>query len=282
MRSNHLLHSHRYGSLAVDELSGSGERPALVLLHGLSFDRSMWRPALRRLATIDPDRRAIAIDLPGHGDSPDDDSYALAPVVERIRRAVLDASIEAPVLVGHSASAATVAQYAATYPTRGFIEVEGTFLVEPFVRLIQRLEPALRGDGFLATWSQISNGAFRLDEAPADVREFVHDTSRPRREVVIGYWQDLLDHTPEDLAGWIDAGVARIRELGVPARSVLGRDPSPAEVDWIANHLPGLQTLVWPGSGHFPQLAHPDAFAELLDSTSSWARKPDLATVAGA
>jgi len=282
MRSAHLLHSHRYGGLAVDELSGSGERPALVLLHGLSFDRSMWRPALRRLATIDPDRRAVAIDLPGHGDSPDDDSYALAAVVDRIHGVVVDASIEAPVLVGHSASAATVAQYTATYPTSGFIEVEGTFLVEPFARLVQRLEPELRGDGFLATWSQISSSAFRLDEAPEDVREFVHETSRPRREVVIGYWQDLLDHTPEDLAEWIEAGVARIRELGLSARSVVGRDPSPAEVDWIANHLPGLQTLVWPGSGHFPQLAHPDAFAELLDSTSSWAKKPGLAAVVGA
>jgi len=282
MLSNHLLHSHRYGGLAVDELSGSGERPALVLLHGLSFDRSMWRPSLRRLTTTDPARRAIAIDLPGHGDSPDDDSYALAAVVERIRGAVLDASIEAPVLVGHSASAATVAQYAATYPASGFIEVECTFLVEPFVRLIQRLEPELRGDGFLATWSQISGSAFRLDEAPSDVREFVRETSRPRREVVIGYWQDLLDHTPEDLAGLIEGGVARIRELGLSARSVVGRDPSPAEVDWIADHLPGLQTLVWPGSGHFPQLAHPDAFAELLDSTSSWATNPGLAAIVGA
>jgi pimeloyl-ACP methyl ester carboxylesterase len=282
MLSNQLLHDHRYGGLAVDELPGNDDRPPIVLLHGLTFDRSMWRPALRRLAAIDQDRRAVAIDLPGHGDSPDDTSYALADVVARIREALVDASISAPVLVGHSASAATVALYAATYPTRGFVEVEGTFLVEPFARLIQRLGPELRGDGFLGAWSQISGAVFRLDEVPDDVRSFVRETSRPRREVVIGYWQDLLDHTPEDLAGLIEGGVARIRELGLSARSVVGRDPSPAEVDWIANHLPGLQTLVWPGSGHFPQLAHPDAFAELLDSTSSWARKPDLETVAGA
>ena len=282
MRSNHLLHSHQYGGLAVDELAGHDDRPPVVLLHGLTFDRTMWRPALRRLATIDPERRAIAIDLPGHGDSPDDDDYALDAVVGRIRGAIVDAAVAAPVLVGHSASAATVAQYAATYPTSGFIDVEGTFLVEPFARLVQRLAPELRGDGFAAAWTQISAAAFRLNETSEDVRSFVRVTSRPRQDVVLGYWRDLLERAPEDLAVWIEAGAARIRALGLPMRSVVGQDPSPAEAAWIANHLPDLQTLVWAGSGHFPHLAHPDAFAELLDSTSSWAMKPGLAAIAGA
>jgi pimeloyl-ACP methyl ester carboxylesterase len=282
MRSNYLLHSHQYGGLAVDELPGNDDRPPVVLLHGLTFDRTMWRPALRRLATVDPDRRAIAIDLPGHGESPDDDDYALDAVVGRIRGAVVDAAVTAPVLVGHSASAATVAVYAATYPTSGFIEVEGTFLVEPFAHLVQRLEPALRGDGFAAAWTQISAAAFRLDETSEDVRSFVRETSRPRQDVVLGYWRDLLERRPEDLAARIEAGVARIRALGLPLRSVVGQEPSPAEAAWIVDHLPDLQTLVWPGSGHFPQLAHPDKFAELLDSTSSWAMKPDLAAFVGA
>jgi len=282
MLSNQLLHDHRYGGLAVDELPGNDDRPPIVLLHGLTFDRSMWRPALRRLAAIDQDRRAVAIDLPGHGDSPDDASYALVDVVARIREALVAASISAPVLVGHSASAATVALYAATHPTRGFIEVEGTFLVEPFARLIQRLGPELRGDGFLGAWSQISGAVFRLDEVPDDVRSFVRETSRPRRDVVIGYWQDLLERTPEDLAAWIETGVSRVRGLGLPMRSVVGQEPSAAEVGWIADHLPELQTLIWPGSGHFPHLAHPEAFAELLASTSTWAAGPLPTMIAGA
>ena len=133
MGSN-LLHSHRYGGLAVDELAGGSERPALVLLHGLSFDRSMWRPALQQLAAIDPDRRAIAIDLPGHGESPDDDSYDLVAVVDRIRGAVSDAAIEAPVLVGHSASTATVAQYA-------ILGARGETIAEPDVEVCKAFSP---------------------------------------------------------------------------------------------------------------------------------------------
>jgi pimeloyl-ACP methyl ester carboxylesterase len=42
------------------------ERPPLVLLHGLTFDRRMWDPILDAL----PDaQQAIAFDLPGHGSS---------------------------------------------------------------------------------------------------------------------------------------------------------------------------------------------------------------------
>ena len=271
MRSEHLLHSHVYAGLAVDELPGRNSSPPLVLLHGLSFDRSMWEPVLRHLATVDPGRRAIAIDLPGHGDSPDAPSYALEPIVERIRAVVFDASIEAPVLVGHSASAATVAMYAATYPTSGFIEVEGTFVVEPFARLVQSLAPVLRGDGFGEAWARIATAAFRLGEVPEAVRRLVGVTSRPRREVVLGYWQDLLERTPDDLARWVEANAAAIRARELPMRSVVGQDPSPAEVAWLAAHLPTLETLVWPGSGHFPQLAHPEPFGELLASTATWA-----------
>jgi pimeloyl-ACP methyl ester carboxylesterase len=65
-------------------------------------------------------------------------------------------------------------------------------------------------------------------------------------------------------------------------RSVVGQEPSAAEVGWIADHLPELQTLIWPGSGHFPHLAHPEAFAELLASTSTWAAGPLPTMIAGA
>lgn len=274
MRSERLLHSHVYAGLAVDELPGRSSSPPVVLLHGLTFDRSMWQPTLRHLATMDPGRRAIALDLPGHGHSPDAPSYALEPTVDRIRAAVVDASIEAPVLVGHSASAATVALYAATYPTSGFIEVEGTFLAEPFARLIQSMEPVLRGDGFRDAWARIAAGAFRLDEVTDAVRRTVEQTSSPRREVVLGYWQDLLERSPDEVAQWIEWGATEIRARELPMRSVVGQDPSPDEVAWLAVHLPTLETLVWPDSGHFPHLAHPRAFAELLATTGRWAGRP--------
>ena len=50
--------------LAFDRL-GSG--PPLVLLHGVGHRRQAWNAVLDRLA---PHREVIAVDLPGHGQSP--------------------------------------------------------------------------------------------------------------------------------------------------------------------------------------------------------------------
>ena len=57
-------------------------------------------------------------------------------------------------------------------------------------------------------------------------------------------------------------------------RSVVGQQPAPDETAWIEAHLPELETLVWPRSGHFPHLVHPQAFAELLALSGEWAGRP--------
>jgi pimeloyl-ACP methyl ester carboxylesterase len=46
-------------------------------------------------------------------------------------------------------------------------------------------------------------------------------------------------------------------------------------------NLPAARTLVWPGSGHFPHVAHPHRFAELLAETGAWTGHQVLAEVPG-
>ena len=65
-------------------------------------------------------------------------------------------------------------------------------------------------------------------------------------------------------------GAAAIRAAGVPFSAVLGADPSPQDEAWVRTNLPDSQTLIWPHSGHFPHLAHPRRFAELLAQTGTW------------
>ena len=263
-----------YAGLVADDPGRSDERPPLVLLHGLTFDRRMWRPALTELETLDPGRRALALDLPGHGDSPDAPSYSMQAVVERVHAAVMEAHLEDPVVVGHSASAATASVYAAQHRTRGVVAVEGTLSVGDFAGMAQSLEPVLRGPGFDAAWSRITANVFRTEEVAPDVRDFVLATSQPRQEIVLGYWQDLFERTPSELDAWIVRAAGAIRESGVPYVAVVGQDPSPQDIVWLRTNLPDARTMVWPHSGHFPHLAHPRRFAELLAETCAWGR-PD-------
>ena len=114
--------------------------------------------------------------------------------------------------------------------------------------------------------------AFGLDDVSDDVRAFVEATSRPRPEVVIASWTDLLTRSTAELDALISGAAAAIRGAGIPVTSVVGRQPSSAETAWYREHLPDARTLVWPGSGHFPQLAYPLRFAELLASTAAWSR----------
>jgi pimeloyl-ACP methyl ester carboxylesterase len=95
---------------------------------------------------------------------------------------------------------------------------------------------------------------------------------------VLGYWQNLLDRAPAELDAMVAGGAAGIRAAGVDVTSVVGRNPSPEEVAWLRANLPDARTLVWPGSGHFPHLAHPGAFAELLAQIGAPANRAVVAS----
>jgi 3-oxoadipate enol-lactonase len=51
--------------IGYDE-AGSSDRTAIVFLHGVGSDKSVWRP---QLAHFGAERRAVAFDYPGYGDS---------------------------------------------------------------------------------------------------------------------------------------------------------------------------------------------------------------------
>jgi pimeloyl-ACP methyl ester carboxylesterase len=169
----------------------------------------MWRPSLVELETMDPGRRAISIDLPGHGDSPDSMSYTVEAIVERVREAVGEAGLEAPVIVGHSAAAGTAFLYGVMHPSRGVVAVEGTLRVGAFAGMAQTMEPMLRGPGFREAWDRITARVFGLEEVDPEVRDVVVATSRPRQEIVLGYWRELFERKPQELDALSPKGLRR-------------------------------------------------------------------------
>src|ERR1700754_1171415 len=112
-----------------DALSGTltglpDERPPLVLLHGLSFDRRLWTPLLRELQALEPVALSLALDLPGHGASPVQESYRIADVATQVHCAVTAAELPPPVIVGHGIGAVVATVYASRYPVHSVINID--------------------------------------------------------------------------------------------------------------------------------------------------------------
>lgn len=255
--------------LAADDLGESDARPALVLLHGLSFDRSTWRPVLDELCRVDPGRRVLALDLPGHGGSSASPSYAMDEVVDGVHRAVDEAGIESPVVVGHSLSAIIASIYATRHPTSGVVNVDQTLQTEPFAGLLRSIADELRGPGFPAVWEMFLSD-MHPELLPANAQELVRSSCNPRQDVVLGYWREVLDGAPGELAALAEAATGALRALGQPYFVVAGAEPDPDYRRWLNGALPQATIVVWPRSGHFPHLAHPDLFAECLATTARW------------
>jgi pimeloyl-ACP methyl ester carboxylesterase len=258
----------RLAGLAVDNVGCTDSRAPLLLLHGLSFDRRIWRPILSRLQEIDPFRRILAVDLPGHGGSDDRPSYDLDDVLEAVHRATTAAGLVAPVVVGHSASGLAATVYAGRYPSRGVISVDRTLEVGDFGAYLAQNAERLRGAEFQAEWRRLFASDF--DRLPPATARLLRESSRPRQDVIDGYWRIGLDGHADEFVAEIRAATAVLARDGTPYRLIAGADPGPAHRAWLRRELPQALVEVWPLSGHFPQLAHPDRFARRLAATGTW------------
>lgn len=88
-----LTQTQTFAGLAGDDEGSSDHRPPLLLLHGLTFDRSMWQPMLAHLRQTDPGRRVLSLDLPGHGESTGNWCYDGEAVGVAVHQAVLAAGL---------------------------------------------------------------------------------------------------------------------------------------------------------------------------------------------
>lgn len=255
--------------LAADDYGDSDSRAPLVLLHGLTFDRSMWRPALAELRHIDAGRRVLALDLPGHGESPGWSSYDLEGVADGVHRAVQEAQLQSPVVVGHSIAAIIATIYAGQYPTRGIVNVDQPLQTAPFMGLLQSLADKLRGPAFPAIWETFA-ASMHIELLPQSAQNLVRSTCNPRQDLVLGYWREALERPVDELADRATAGLTTLRAADVPYLVVAGDDLEPDYQQWLNEMLPQATVTVWPASGHFPHLAHPDLFAQCLAATAHW------------
>ena len=195
-----------FSNLAGDLTGEPGRRPPLVLLHGLTFDRTSWHPALAELATLDPDRQVLALDLPGHGGSPPWPRYDLEPIADAVHRAVAGAGLSPPVLAGHPAGGVIATIYAARYPAAGVVNVDQPLQVEPFARLVRSLAGPLRGPGFAQVWEQFE-ASMGIGLPPQGAQDLLQSHRYVRQDLVTGYWRDAIDRPADELAQQVADGL---------------------------------------------------------------------------
>ena len=252
----------KVAGMAGDLYGSPDGRPPLVLLNGLTYARATWQPVLDHLGRIDPGRQVLALDLPGHGDSPDQLPHTLEHIVRLVHDAVGEAGLGTPVLVGHSMSGGIASIYAAQHPTRGVVNVDAPPNVGTFIQQLRAAADQNQGD-LLGTWATMKQG-FGLDLLPPEARELLARNSDPRTELLASYWEELFAMTPDQASAMVGGAVAAISAADVPYLLILGTEPPPEVATWFRNALPQAVMEVWAGSGHFPHLAHPARFAERL------------------
>jgi pimeloyl-ACP methyl ester carboxylesterase len=258
------------GSIHVVDLHEESPEPSgalpIVFVHGMVGHTGFWNAALAACADR---RRAVAIDLRGHGNSsaPTTGDYSVAGCADDVL-AVIDALALGPiVLVGHSYGTFVTIEVAARRPDA----VSRLILVDPpgdFTRLSAeeretQLVPfleSLQSD----RWHSVVEGAFEqalvggTSGAAASVRARL--ATMPR-DAMLGMYRSMFA---------FPAAATLERYLAAPgavARAILA--PPNAWAFSLHNLVPALQSAVVPDVGHWIMLDAPERFVAALEQAVS-------------
>jgi pimeloyl-ACP methyl ester carboxylesterase len=232
----------------------------VVLLHAGVADRTMWTEHLQPLA--DAGLRVVAVDLPGFGDAPVDETED-APWKD-VLATMDELEIEQAALVGNSFGGAVAQRVAVLAPER----VTSLVLVSspasgidpsPELQAAWNAEEAALEDGDIDTAVEAVVEAWTLPGAPQDLRDRVAEMQRRAFELQAHGAPEGSDPLGDDL----DA----LSAITAPALVVVGEHDKPdfhAAADALAQALPNARRADLPGAGHLAPLEQPQAFRELL------------------
>jgi pimeloyl-ACP methyl ester carboxylesterase len=131
--------------------------------------------------------------------------------------------------------------------------------MRPFAELVQRLEPALRGNGFASVFNTFQ-ASMGLDHLSEPLRSMVLETQNINQDIVLQYWDEVLRSDPLQLQRRVE-GI--LQAVEVPCLGVFGQllpDDDRADLQ----RLRDIQLEEWPDRGHFVHLAEPDRFSARL------------------
>ncbi|MCH8504483.1 MAG: alpha/beta hydrolase [Ectothiorhodospiraceae bacterium] len=242
--------------MECDLRSGPGDAPTVVLVHGWTCRRTYWNPQLEHLSGRFP---VLALDLPGHGDSPVPDAPR---TVESCAEDVISAvrkSVEGPVvLIGHSMGGAVALEAARALPDS---QVQGVILADTFVidygGLDQETQQAIAapfGSDFPGAIADLVENT-STDATPDSLKEKLkREMGEADTGSALPLWNSLLAWSPDKAFREIRAPIHAINGSLIPDSA--RKRCAPYVREWIQD-----------GAGHFLQMEDPQRFNALLDQS---------------
>lgn len=236
------------GPLNLDD-GGTGGLP-VVFVHGYGGDAQQWSA---QLAHLRPTRRAVALDLRGHGKSgaPADNDYAVESLASDIAAVVDSLHLARFVLVGHSMGGAAAIAYAGAHPDRvaGLVMVGAPGRTPPEMgqQIMAQIE-ANYDSVTMAYWQQL------LTDAKPEVRERVTNLMRSvPKEPSLVIIRQLMQFDPVP---------ALSRYPGPKLAIHTAHENNPND---LQNLVPGLPDRTIAAASHWMHMDQPEEFNRLLD-----------------
>lgn len=231
--------------------AGVGSSAPIVFLHGVGSDKSVWRPQLEYFRT---ERRAVAFDYPGYGDSDaaiegmTRDDYATT-----IFAAMTELGIDRAHICGLSLGGVVAIAMHAAWPRRvASLILADTFAEHPDGRGIY--ERSLGASGDLRALAENRVDALLAQPADPDVRsEVVETMARIAPEA----------YRTGARAVWLAEQRDRASAVRVPTLVLCGEEDRitpPALSATLTKLIPGALYETIPGAGHISNLERPDTF----------------------
>jgi pimeloyl-ACP methyl ester carboxylesterase len=228
----------------------SGAGPAIIFVHGWTCDTTAWA---EQLPEFEDDYQAIALDLPGHGQSaaPVDGVYTMDLFADAVEDVRAEVGADAIVLVGHSMGVSVIRQYALKYPERvaGLVVVDGGLPLP----VDGEAEPAPIPPADSPWREQMIDSMFvdaTTPELRARIREMMLQASDEQALAIAMSMRDPARWSDRTIEAPVLAVMASTREM-----------PDPEAYETV---IPKLEMLQLPGTGHFLMMEVPEKFNNLM------------------
>ena len=237
------------GAIYVND-GGGKEGIPVVLLHSFGGDSSHWSSQLDHLRH---ERRAMAIDLRGHGKSaaPRDGDYSVEGFAKDLDVVVGKLGLKRFVLVGHSLGGAVAIKYAGAHPDRvaGLVLVgaPGKMPAEQSKQILGQIE-ANYDTTMKQYWEKLVTGA-----QPHVRTQVLAQMDRVPKADSLAIMRSLFADDPL-------ASLDRYKGPTLVVYTSQGNTPND-----LQNARPNLQKREIAGTSHWPHLDKPKEFDQVLD-----------------